>query len=224
MDRQPFVSIIVTCVNQLGSLRKCIECVHKYTDIDHELIIVADASEDDTLEFLINEYARGARLVLNPELQGCARGFNQGIKVARGRYIALLSSDSYVTEGWLEPLINMLERHPEYGWVSARSLHSNFNPVSSLLSREVIDKVGYWDEELCGGVGFEDDDYYVRLLKAGYNPHGCKASFVDHPPQGMTTIRAIFKEKTAEGFRRNQQIFERKYGRSGTNWAAIPCE
>lgn len=220
--KEPFVSIVVTAVNQLDCLSKCVECVRKHTDIDHELIIVADASEDDTLKFLINQYARGARLVLNPELQGCARGYNQGMKVARGRYISLLSSDSYVTGGWLEPLINMLERHPKYGWVSARSPHSNFNPVSSLFPREVLDKVGGWDEDMVGGVGFDDDMFYYNFKKAGFEPHGCLDSFVDHPPQGMTTIRAIFKDKVHEGFLRNQRIFFRKTGQRGTNWAAIP--
>lgn len=91
------VSIIVPVYNTPKSyLRECIDSLLAQTLDSCEIILVNDASTDDTLSYLgqyADRYPQKIRLIDSPEnlRQGGAR--NLGIRVARGEYIAFMDSD-----------------------------------------------------------------------------------------------------------------------------------
>jgi GT2 family glycosyltransferase/tetratricopeptide (TPR) repeat protein/SAM-dependent methyltransferase len=76
-----------------------------------------------------------------------------------------------------------------------------------LIRREVIDKIGLMDEQF--GIGnFEDDDYSLRALEAGYRVVIARDAFVHH-----FGSRTFFGSRVDYGavMRRNQQLFEAKW-------------
>lgn len=85
------------------------------------------------------------------------------------------------------------------------------------IKREVIDKVGLLDEKFTPG-NFEDDDYSLRIRKAGYRLMLCKDTFIHH--YGNVT----FGENPYEYsniLKINQKKFEEKWGFSWENCKAI---
>jgi ubiquinone/menaquinone biosynthesis C-methylase UbiE len=192
----------------------------------YELVFVADMPDEETLK-VIEEY--GDQYVVNNRLVGMPVAYNQGIARARGRYIALLASDVYVTAQWLPTLLVALKRHPEYGWVAPTWISSDgesgrFSTCSCcLFSREALEEVGVFDEEFSSpdAFGFEDDDLYIRFLLNGYEPHGVLNSYVKHP-KSSTTLDAVHGGEKGERFVRNQLRLYRKWGVSGTDWNAVP--
>jgi len=214
-------------VNNVEVTQRCLDHIRANTPPIYELILVADDSTPETLSWLMGQHMYGARLVLNRERQNFSGAVNMGIKVSRGRYIAIVTNDVYVRPRWLEPLIQALKQMPALGWVSAQIVQPDgvfrpFNIACCLIDREAIERAGLLDEAFRQGKGFEDDDWYWRFLKVGYRPHGVRQSVADHP-ETETTFRSFHdKDRLLELSRKGQEIFYSKWGFMGTNWLAIP--
>lgn len=118
MDAQsmekPLVSVVIPHWNHrdvldecLGSLREC-----QYDSL--EIIVVDNASEDDSVPFVRENYPE-VHLIQNRENRGFAGGCNVGIEAARGKYIVILNNDTTHKPDWLSVLIDYMEDHPEVG-------------------------------------------------------------------------------------------------------------
>jgi len=68
---------------------------------DYEVIIVDDASKDDSVEFIRETYP-GIKLIVNPENKGFSYTCNRGIEAARCALILLLNSDVKLTPGYFD--------------------------------------------------------------------------------------------------------------------------
>lgn len=90
------ISACITSYNQRGYLIEAIESVLVQTLRPFEIVIIDDASEDDSPE-IINAYAARhpdlIRPILNDLNRGVASTFNTGLEVAGGDYIAFLAGD-----------------------------------------------------------------------------------------------------------------------------------
>ena len=76
-------------------------------------IVVADnASTDFSLPFLATHFPSVKTISLNVNY-GFAQGYNLALKEIEQEYAVLLNSDVEVKEGWLEPLVDYLDRHPD---------------------------------------------------------------------------------------------------------------
>ena len=220
------VSIIVPCVNLPEITKKCLEFIMENTPKIYELIVVAQSSNEETIRMLAEQHMKNkVKVLFCPEKEGFAGAVNLGIKISKGKYIAIITNDVFVHPNWLEPLLKTLKEHPEYGWVSAQILQPDgmpryFNIACSLISRTAIEKVGLLDERFNEGKGFEDDDWYWRFLKAGYKPHGVIASKADHPMPESTYAKEGNLEEKHEI---NRQKFYEKWGFYGTDWSKIPA-
>ena len=97
---QPLFSIIITTYFAEKSVRKCIDSVLAQTETSYEILIVDDASQDNTVSIL-KEYADRTdtiRLLLHPENKGKAVGLNEAIRAAVGQYISIIDCDDWVSE------------------------------------------------------------------------------------------------------------------------------
>lgn len=75
-------------------------------------IIVADnASADDSISFLEANHPE-IRIIRNKTNAGFAGGYNKALKQVDADYFVLLNSDIEVTPGWIEPVIEMMDRDP----------------------------------------------------------------------------------------------------------------
>ena len=115
---QPKVSVIVVTYNNLDLTKACLHSLEVYSHYsNYEVIVVDNASSDDTPNYLREWAAQGENrvIILNPDNKGFAAGNNQGLLVASGDYLVLLNNDTYVTPGWISSLVKHIARDPKIG-------------------------------------------------------------------------------------------------------------
>lgn len=108
----PNASIVVLTYNELeNATRPCIDSILANTDLEaNELILVDNASEDGTGAYLeqLGAGDENIRVRRNATNRGYAGGNNDGMHMARGRYIVLLNNDTLVPPEWLDALLGPL--------------------------------------------------------------------------------------------------------------------
>ncbi|HHV75686.1 MAG TPA: glycosyltransferase family 2 protein, partial [Thermoanaerobacterium sp.] len=115
INKNKLSSIIIVTHNQLEYTRKCIESIRKHTKLPYELIVIDNASNDETVEYLESQH--DIKLIKNNENRGFPASCNQGISIAKGEYIVLLNNDTIVTENWLNNLLYCLNNAENAGIV-----------------------------------------------------------------------------------------------------------
>ena len=121
---RPVVSIIIPVYNQLAYTAACLESIASVrTDVEHEVIVVDDASSDSTQEWLRD--CQGIRVLRNRRNKGFIGTCNRGARKARGQYLVFLNNDTRVTDGWLDALVKTFESRPDAGIVGARLVFAN---------------------------------------------------------------------------------------------------
>ncbi len=121
----PRISIIIVNYNTAGLLRRCLKSVYRYPPRDEfEVIVVDNGSTDKSREMVREEFPR-VKLIANQYNQGFAAGNNRAFKVAWGRFLLLLNSDTEVTAGAIEGLEKFLQENPRVGLVGGKLLNAN---------------------------------------------------------------------------------------------------
>ena len=121
VDR-PRVSIALVTYGRAELALDAIESIREHTDPCYEMIIVDNASPDDTVATL-RSAVHGAILIENPVNMGFGAGVNHAVLHGRGEYVLVLNSDIVVEPGWLPPLINALDTDPTLGAVTPQLLN-----------------------------------------------------------------------------------------------------
>jgi GT2 family glycosyltransferase len=123
---EPDCSIIVPVYNHAPLTRRCVADLLESlpASIDWELIIVDDASEDDTAEMLA-EFEDGITTVRRDANGGFAKACNDGASRAAGRFLVFLNNDTEPREHWLEALIDYAAIKPEAAVVGSKLLYAN---------------------------------------------------------------------------------------------------
>lgn len=133
------ISIIVVSYNNLDYTRLCLESILKNTSYqNYEIIIVDNASDNDTVAFLIDYCSKNniEKLILNQENLGFAKANNQGAKTSDGEYLVFLNNDTIVSPGWLHRLMWHLKSDKNIGMVG---------PVTNAISNEAKINIDYSD-------------------------------------------------------------------------------
>jgi GT2 family glycosyltransferase len=134
LDR-PLVSIIIVSFNTRAILKECLNRVKAHSgDIDPEIIVVDNASADDSPEMVQTEFPEVILIVSERNL-GFAGGNNLGIRKARGRYILLLNSDAYLLPGTLSATISFMEKTSDCGILGVKLIGENgdMQPCARML-------------------------------------------------------------------------------------------
>ena len=137
---RPLVSIYVQAYNRLEKTRYCVECVLKYTnEIDYELILVDNGSSDGTYEYFQKVPWKNKQIIRVSKNIGMTFPWYTIRQIYRGKYLAGIPNDVYVTKNWLKNLLRCLESDSRIGFV---------NPVSCNVSnlQEVVLPFGTLDE------------------------------------------------------------------------------
>lgn len=113
------VSIVIPCYGGASFLRDAIESCLRQGYENIEIIVVDDASPDDSAA-IASGYAEKdhrVRLVRRPHNGGVARAFNSGFEVARGQYLTRLAQDDVFHEDAVEVMRRCLAADPLLGLV-----------------------------------------------------------------------------------------------------------
>ncbi len=125
-------------------MRQYLPTVVKYSRDDAEIWVADNASTDDSMCVLQNEFPQVKRLQLDKNY-GFAEGYNRALQQIEAEYYILLNSDVEVTHRWLTPLIEYMDTHAEVAACQPKLL-SEANKDSfeyAGASGGYIDRYGY---------------------------------------------------------------------------------
>ncbi|MCS7162494.1 MAG: glycosyltransferase family 2 protein [Bacteroidia bacterium] len=126
------LSIVIVSYNVKYFLRQCLQSVARAIEgLSAEVWVVDNASIDNSVEMVREEFP-WVRLIVNTTNVGFARANNQAIRLAEGRYIALLNPDTIVQEDTFRKVLAFLAEHPEAGAVGVKIIdgQGRFSPDS----------------------------------------------------------------------------------------------
>jgi len=121
------VSVIMGVYNSEKYITKSIESIINQNFESLELIIINDGSTDDSVK-IINSYKKCDKRIVfisNKKNEGPAIARNKGLKVARGKYIAILDSDDIALSNRLKIQKEFLDRKPEIFLVGSAAIIIN---------------------------------------------------------------------------------------------------
>lgn len=187
-SKTPLVSVVMSVYNGEQYLREAIDSILSQTFTDFEFIIINDGSTDDTLK-IIKSYKDPRIVVISRKNKGLVASLNEGIKRARGKYIARQDADDisaplrfamqvpYLEKGavLVSSAFAMFKKSPIEPFVTHYLLDDDIvlkrlinvkNPFAhgaTMYKREVAVRAGLYRD--VGPV--EDYDLWMRLMGAG---------------------------------------------------------
>jgi glycosyltransferase involved in cell wall biosynthesis len=191
----PVATVVIPAYNASTLIGVALDSVFRQTFTDYEIIVVNDKSADTPeLERVLAPYSNRIRYLAREQNGGVAAARNTAIRVARGRYIALLDADDSWEPEYLAEQLAVLEAdatlaaiypnalivgdHPHAGRTFmdvcpsegpvtiASLLNATCNVfISSTIRLEPLLQVGSFDENLRSA---EDFEMWVRLIAAGH--------------------------------------------------------
>ena len=231
------ISVVIPTYNRIALVERAIDSVLRQSIKPFDIIVVDDGSDDGTTEMIQKKY-RSINLV-QQQNSGVSAARNNGIKHAKGDWIALLDSDDEWTEKKLENQANRLIKNPDYHFchtneiwirngvrVNQKKRHQKYggyifdkcldicriSPSSTLFKKNILEHVGWFDTQLpvC-----EDYDLWLRIT-ADY-----KILFVDelliikyggHTDQLSQSVEGIelFRIKSLENLLANTELSPQK--------------
>lgn len=181
--------MIIPTYNRRELVQRAITSVLAQTREVQEIIVIDDGSSDGTGEVLARAFGDRVRCVWQPNA-GVSAARNHGLRLARGRFLALLDSDDEWLPEKTQRQLEWLQAHPAFGMVLCDVMrmhaeHREFDrfrrreqlpedgmvlkwvmldpalaPASVMMRREVYETVGGFDESLPTG---EDLDFHLRV-------------------------------------------------------------
>ena len=148
MTSKPKISILLPNLNNRPFLDERIQTVMDQTLSDWELIIVDNYSDDGAWEFFGEWAGKDSRIKLSrAPKQGMYANWNNCIRLAKGEYVYIATSDDTMSANFLEVMVNALDEHPEcdLAHCKLKIIDEKGNPHPGLI----------WDKFYCS-IYFED--------------------------------------------------------------------
>lgn len=107
------VSVVIINWNTRDILRNCLISIFANTkNVEFEVIVIDNASSDGSVDMLKSEFPQVVSIE-NSVNRGYAVAVNQGIAVAKGRYVLALNSDIIICDNAIEKTIRYADKHLE---------------------------------------------------------------------------------------------------------------
>jgi GT2 family glycosyltransferase len=122
VNAAPKVGVVITTSTKgLDFLPGLLPTIERQTYGDHEVSVAVDGGDRATLAYLKEEWP-AVRVASTTERNGFAACARLGMDSSRGEYIALMNDDIELEPDWLERLVAELDRSPELGFVTGKTL------------------------------------------------------------------------------------------------------
>ena len=110
--RRTGISIIIPVYNVEAYLPSCLDSIINNTFRDLEIICVDDGSPDNCGSILDKYAAEDSRIVvIHQENQGVAVARNNGIREAKGEFVAFIDSDDWIHPQYFQTLLNCIKKN-----------------------------------------------------------------------------------------------------------------
>jgi GT2 family glycosyltransferase len=120
-DCAPLISVIIPNYNGAALLPPCLDSLQAQTYDNFEVILVDNASGDESVALVQRDYPQVRLLVLERN-RGLTGGCNEGIAQARGEVIVCLNNDTEADPNWLAAIAEALAAHPQAGMIACKLL------------------------------------------------------------------------------------------------------
>jgi GT2 family glycosyltransferase len=154
------VSIIIPSWNGRALLEVCLGSVRRQTLAPLESIVVDNGSDDGSARYVRERFPEVSLVELESN-RGFAAAVNEGIRRARGAYVAFLNNDVEVEPSWLAELVSCAARHPRAAGVAPKLLEPG--------DERIIDRAGdvmtSWFRAYPRGEGETDRGQYEREVE-----------------------------------------------------------
>ncbi len=122
---KPLISVVMSVYNEEKFLDESIQSILNQTFKDFELIMIDDFSTDNSLEIMKSYKDERIKIIDLKENLGCPNSRNEGLKIAKGKYIALLDGDDISLKKRLEKQFNYLENNSHIFLVGSSAIYIN---------------------------------------------------------------------------------------------------
>jgi glycosyltransferase involved in cell wall biosynthesis len=220
--KEPFVSVVVPMYNSQETIESCLDSLVNldYPKDKYEIIVVDDHSTDDSLDIVKSfAYANENIWLLRQGKgkKGPASARNQGIRRAKGEFIASTDADETKFPNWLNECLPyfsnpkiaavgtlVIEKHILDSGISPKIQSIIINPAAipavvragaTVYRKEALKEVGYFNE-FCTFNDL-DVDLHNRLLRQGYDLKLLKEYFGQHKQRH--SIKAFYNRMKGFG-------------------------
>ncbi len=180
LDQSEKVSVVIPAYNAAESIEWVLDSILEQTWRNLEVIVVDDFSRDATCNIVESVALRDPRILLIRKTtnEGAYPSRNAGMKAATGDFVLVHDSDDWSHPQRIELQLEALRNNPDL--VATKSywtrvtfdleVRGTWRPIGSLFEvnyssllfrRELLDKLGFWDEVRISG----DAEFYFRLRK-----------------------------------------------------------
>lgn len=143
MSSVPKVSVIIPAYNCAPFIGRAIRSVLEQTMEDLELLVVDDASTDETVAAVSSFRDPRLHLIRHPENRGECEARNTGLRAARGEWVITLDDDDFWHSELLAKLIALSYDHPQ-ALIGSDVLICLFNPDGEKIIpwKTILEKAG----------------------------------------------------------------------------------
>jgi len=220
------LSVITLSYDNLDFTKAFVKSIRDNTTLPYELIIVDNGSEPDTQRWVEENSDQS---IIFQENQGFSKGFNEGVKLAQGKYVMMANNDTEFPPDWDKKLVDIIEKNPGAGivtpvYTSGRKSALRTEPGEKILKvfpfrkypsavaflmrrNDLISKFGGWSEEYEIASG-EDADLCFKVWKAGYDILIDERVLIIH--EGKVTSSSKLEDWQAH-FKLNSRQFKKKW-------------
>ena len=213
-------SLILATVERTSEVERFLRFLDAQAHREFELIVV-DQNPDDRLEPVLAPYDGRFPISHLRSGRGLSRARNLGLRHVRGTLVGFPDDDCWYPASLLGAVADHMQRNPQWGGVTGRSTDeaghesgARFLPRDDTLTlatawhaisytiflrREVVERVGEFDESLGVGAGTafgsgEETDYVIRAIHAGYAVRFA-ADLVVHHPNPLREFDAVARSR-----------------------------
>lgn len=195
---RPKISVSLVTYNSVADLPKFFESLDKQTYNNFEVIVIDNASNDGTIDYL-NKFHPAVKIIKNSENGGYGKGHNQGIKAAQAPYILIANPDIRLSENFLLEAISQIEYDEKIAAVGGKLYKLQTDLKSGQIS-DMLDSTGF----LC----FKNRQVVDR--GEGENDESQYDSMTD--VFGVSGALVLFNKKALDDVRLlNGQYFDERY-------------
>lgn len=128
------LSIVIPTYNRKPMLERLLKSIVVSTYKNLEIIVVNDASSDNTADFLKKLKIKNLKVINNPKNLFAAGSRNAGLKISKGKYVFFIDDDNVLEKNTIEILVNEMDNNPNIGEIGP-AIYSIKNKNRALWQR-----------------------------------------------------------------------------------------